>query len=89
MFYCNLFNRSNEKLYLNVGSLNKIDSIDIDYENYEMHDIDCLNDHNLYGLSMVNHEIVVPNQNDHQTMMPLGKYSYIYCYVFIGILMKS
>ena len=76
MFYCNLFKRSNQKLYWNLGSLNKIDSIDIDYQNYEMHDIDCLNDHNLYGPSMVNHEIVVPNLNDHQTMMPLGKYSY-------------
>ena len=56
MFYCNLFKRSNQKLYWNLGSLNKIDSIDIDYQNYEMHDIDCLNDHNLYGPSMVNHE---------------------------------
>ena len=83
MFYCNLFKRSNQKLYWNLGSLNKIDSIDIDYQNYEMHGIDCLNGHNLYVLSMVNFEIVVPNLNDHQTMMPLGKYSYTVIFLLI------
>ena len=83
MFYCNLFEQSNQKVYWNLGSLNKIDSIDIDYQNYEMHDIDCMNDHDLYGPSMVNHEIVVPNLNDHQTMTPLGEFSYTVMFLLI------
>ena len=48
-----------------------------------MHDIDCINDHDLYSPSMVNHERVVPNLNDHKNMIPLCKCFYNYMILLI------
>ena len=83
MFYCNLFERSNQKLYWYLGSLNKIDSIDIDYQIMKCTTLIVLMTIICMVLQWLTMKKVVPNLNDHQTMMPLGKYSYTVMFLLI------
>ena len=53
-----------------------MDSIDIDYQNCEMHEIDCINDHTFYDHSTVNHEKVVASLSNRQNMAQPGKWFY-------------
>ena len=55
-----------------------MDSIDIDYHNLEMHEIDSINDHTFYGHSTVNQEKVADSLSNQQNTATPGKWFYRY-----------